>query len=90
MCSFVAKSVYYAFDTLEKRLESLKTKNRAEAHRLVLAMNEALHQPAMNLSLARFYLKHTDPMVGKRTWQRAMDEIRTTKKGPPLPAGRLR
>jgi hypothetical protein len=78
------KSVYYAFDTIENRYESLKTKNRAEAKRLILAMNEAIRQPAMNLGLARVYLKHTDPMVGKRTWQHVMDEIQTTKEGTTL------
>ncbi len=33
----------------------------------------------MNLSLARVYLQHSDPMVAKRTWQHVMDEIIKTK-----------
>jgi hypothetical protein len=49
------KSVYYAFDNTTKTFESLKTKDKAEANRLLMAMNEAGHQPAMNLSLARVY-----------------------------------
>src|SRR5919198_756219 len=76
------KSVFYAFDNLTKKLESLETKNRKEAERLVIAKNEALEQPAMNLSLAGVYLQHSDPLVAKRTWQHAMEEIVKTKRGP--------
>jgi hypothetical protein len=48
------KSVYYAFDDTTKTVTSLKTKDKAEANRLLMAMNEeAGKQPAMNLSLAR-------------------------------------
>ena len=76
------KSVFYAFDNVTKTFESLGTKDRDEAQRLVIAKNEALKQPAMNLSLARVYLRHSDPLVAKRTWQHAMDEIVKTKRGP--------
>ena len=51
------KSVYYAFDNTTKNFESLKTKDKAEATRLLLALNEAGKQPAMNLGLAQVYLK---------------------------------
>src|SRR5580692_1765679 len=47
------KSVYYAFDDTTKTFTSLKTKDKAEANRLLMAMNEAGKQPAMNLSLAK-------------------------------------
>jgi integrase len=76
------KSVYYAFDNTTKTFQSLKTKDEAEAKRLLLAMNEAGKQPAMNLSLARVYLKHSDPMVSQRTWQHVLDEIIKLKTGP--------
>src|SRR5438552_778306 len=76
------KSVFYAFDNVTKTFESLGTKDRDEAQRLVIAKNEALKQPAMNLGLARVYLRHSDPLVAKRTWQHAMDEIVKTKRGP--------
>jgi hypothetical protein len=42
------KSVYYAFDDTTKTFTSLKTKDKAEATRLLVAMNEAGKQPAMN------------------------------------------
>ena len=76
------KSVYYAFDNTTKTFESLKTKDKAEAARLLLALNEAGKQPAMNLGLARVYLKHSDPMVSQRTWQHVLDEIIKLKSGP--------
>src|SRR5664279_2635152 len=70
------KSVYYAFDNTTKNFESLKAKDKAEATRLLLALNEAGKQPAMNLGLAqRVYLKHSDPLVSQRTWQHILDEI---------------
>jgi len=69
------KSVYYAFDNTTKTFESLKTRDKVEAARLLVALNEAGKQPAMNLSLARVYLKHSDPMVSERTWQHVLDEI---------------
>jgi hypothetical protein len=61
---------------------SLKTKDKAEANRLLMAMNEAGKQPAMNLGLARVYLRHSDPMVTTRTWQNVLDEIIGLKTGP--------
>ncbi len=76
------KSVYYAFDDTTKTFTSLKTKDKAEANRLLMAMNEAGKQPAMNLSLARVYLRHSDPMVTTRTWQNVLDEIIAIKTGP--------
>jgi integrase len=76
------KSVYYAFDDATKTFTSLKTKDKAEATRLLMAMNEAGKQPAMNLSLARVYLRHSDPMVSTRTWQHVLDEIIAIKTGP--------
>jgi len=76
------KSVYYAFDDNTKTFTSLKTKDKAEANRLLMAMNEAGQQPAMNLSLARVYLRHSDPMISVRTWQHVLDEIISIKSGP--------
>jgi hypothetical protein len=39
------------------------TPGQTYATRLLLALNEAGKQPAMNLGLARVYLRHSDPMV---------------------------
>jgi integrase len=76
------KSVFYAFDNTTKNFQSLKTKDRSQAERLLVALNEAGRQPAMNLGLARVYLKHSDPMVSQRTWQHVFNEIIKLKSGP--------
>src|ERR1700733_2447778 len=76
------KSVYYDFDDTTKTFPSLKTKDKAEANRLLMAMNEAGQQPAMNLSLARVYLRHSAPLVTTRTWQNVLEEIIALKTGP--------
>ncbi len=44
------KSVYFAFDDTTKPFTSLKTKDKAEATRLLMAMNEAGKQPAIIIS----------------------------------------
>ncbi len=36
----------------------------------------------MSLSLARVYLRHSDPMVSVRTWQNVLEEIIGIKTGP--------
>jgi integrase len=47
-----------------------------------MALNEAGRQPAMNLGLARVYLRHSDPLVAQRTWQHVLEEIIKLKCGP--------
>jgi len=73
--------MYYAFDTITGNSVSLKTKDKAQANHLVVAMNQAGQQAAMNLSLAKVYLRHSDPLVANRTWQTVIDEIIRTKTG---------
>lgn len=73
---------YYAEDAENGKQQSLQTKDRHQAERLVHAKNEAVMQPAMNLQIARAYLVASDPAVSKRTWQFVMNEIVKTKQGP--------
>jgi hypothetical protein len=75
------KSVYYAFDNTTKKFQSLETKDKAEAARLLMSPNEAGKQPAMNLRLARVYLQHSDPAFSSRTWQHIADEMAKSKQG---------
>jgi len=75
------KSVYYAFDNTTRKFQSLNTKDRQEANRLLVTMNEASRQPAMNLRLARVYLQHSDPTFSSRRLQDVMDEVIKTKQG---------
>src|SRR5256885_2075032 len=54
---------------------SLRTKDRAEALRLLVAKNASHEQPTLNLALGRTYLSAYDPEMPKRTWQVPMDEM---------------
>ena len=76
------QSVYYAFDTQTRRFQSLRTRDRAAAARLLVALNEAGRQPALNLGLARVYLRHSDPHIAQRTWQHVFEAIIQLKAGP--------
>lgn len=72
---------YYCEDLVTKKQESLKTRNKDEAFRLVAAKNETEDAPAFSLHLARVYWKAGDPAAAKRTWQHVMDEIPKLKTG---------
>src|SRR5690606_36998301 len=61
--------------------ESLRTKERNTAERILNAKNEAVRQPIINLQIARAYLIVGDPAVSTRTWQFVMDEIVKLKEG---------
>ena len=76
-----AWGTYYCEDLLSKRQESLKTRNKDEAYRLVAAKNETEALPAFSLHLARVYWKAGDPAAAKRSSQHVMDEIPKLKKG---------
>jgi len=66
---------FYCEDLATKKQESLKTRDKDEAYRLVAARNETEEAPAFSLHLARVYWKAGDPAAAKRTWQHVMVEI---------------
>lgn len=70
---------YYLVDRETDRRESLGTRHRAEALELLAARNEAEREPAFNLLKARVYLMASDPGIGKRTWQDALDSAVSSK-----------
>lgn len=72
--------VYYLFDRVTGKRESLNTKERQEAARLLHAKNEALANPQINLQIARAYLAVTDPAINQRTWQVVIEEITKLKR----------
>ena len=74
--------IFYIHNDKTGRQESLHTRDRAEASALFAAKTQAHRQAHLNLRLARTYLSATDPMVAKRTWQVAMEELAKTKRGP--------
>ncbi len=72
---------YYFEDLVTGKQETLKTRDKNEAFRLVAAKNENEKTPAFSLHLARVYWKAGDPAGATRTWQHVMDEIPKLKKG---------
>ena len=72
---------YYFEDLVTGKQETLKTRDKNEAFRLVAAKNENANAPAFSLHLARVYWKAGDPAGATRTWQHVMDEIPKLKKG---------
>jgi integrase len=78
---FQRSGVFYCEDTTTGKQTSLRTRDRADAVRLLHTKNEAAHQPAMNLQIAQVYLQHGDPAMATRTWQDVMQQIVTTKHG---------
>ena len=71
--------IFFTEDRTTGKQESLKTRDKAAAHRIFNAKNEAYEQPAINLQIARAYLMASDPLVATRTWQHVMNEIVKTK-----------
>ena len=72
---------YYCEDLATKKQETLKTRDKDEAYRIVAARNENEEAPAFSLHLARVYWKAGDPSGATRTWQHVMDEIPKLKTG---------
>jgi hypothetical protein len=73
--------IFFIEDRLLRKQESLRTRDKEAALRILTAKNEAYRQPAINLQLAQVYLQHADPEIGKRTWQTVLDEIVKLKNG---------
>ena len=67
--------VFYLKNKTTGEQTSLKTRDRAEAERLLQAHNETKSQPHFNLALARVYINGADPKLVTRTWQEVMEHI---------------
>ena len=78
---------YYCEDLTTHKQESLHTRDRHEAHRLVAAKNEHDKAPSFSLHLDRVYWQAGDPTGATRTWEHIMDEIPSTKRGTHACAG---
>src|ERR1019366_6607922 len=72
--------IYYSQDSATGQQKSLRTRDEAEALRLISARNEAHRQPALNLHLARAYLTASDPAFVERTWQTVMEQLQSRGK----------
>lgn len=62
-----SNGTYYAQSCATGARESLGTKDRAEAEKLLQAKNEAHAQPILSRELAKVYLQAQDPQFGQRT-----------------------
>jgi integrase len=76
--------IYYIHNDKTGKQRSLGTRDRVEASALFAAETQSHRQAHLNLRLARTYLAATDPMVSKRTWQNAMEELAKMKHGATL------
>jgi len=74
----------YCKDTLTGERESLETKDRDEAERIVFHKNEALKTTAVNHRIGMNYLSASDPQYASRTWQFVIDDIVKDKTGSTL------
>ena len=72
---------FYCVDTLTGKRRSLGASDRDAAEQIVLAKNQALRQPALNLQIARAYLAGSDSGVATRTWAVALEALIETKRG---------
>lgn len=69
--------MFYMQDSATGQQTSLRTKDEAEALKLISVRNEAHRQPVLNLHLARAYLAASDPALVERTWQTVMEQMQS-------------
>ena len=65
---------FFVENTTTPKQSSLRTRDEAEAQRLLFAKNEAHREPIVCLQMARAYLTAADPVMKDRTWQTVMDQ----------------
>lgn len=61
-------AVFYCEDRETGQQKSLRTRDEAEARRIVQAKNDAVTLPQMNLVMAKTYLSAQNPKMITRTW----------------------
>ncbi len=73
--------MFYAEESGNRRRESLKTRDEAEARRLITAKNQASSQTSFNIEIARVYLKAHDPDLNFRTWTTVSEVVEREYEG---------
>jgi hypothetical protein len=71
--------IFYCIDSHTRKRESLGTQDANDAAQILLAKNQAVRQPALNLQMAKAFLSASDDELGKRTWQHAINALVDTK-----------
>ena len=74
------RGTYYLQDSRTGKQQSLETKDRATASRLLEIKRQTTADPAYNQFIRRACLATQDPLLPKRTWQTVMDQIQTPGK----------
>ena len=72
---------YYAHENATNRQESLHTKDKAEAHRLLNAKNQAANGSSLNFALGSAYLTGGGAEFTERKWAAVMEDY--CKRGNP-------
>lgn len=65
--------IYYLQDKITGKQESLKTSDRAAAHRVVAGRNQSAELPMLNRTMARAYLTGKSPELSTRVWADVME-----------------
>src|ERR1051325_3764606 len=74
---FRRRGTYYLQDSRTGKQQSLETKDRAVAGRLLETKRQLDGEPGFNQFLVKTCLSHSDPMLTRRTWGTVMDEMAT-------------
>src|ERR1700677_4570440 len=72
---FVRSEIYYCEDRTTGQQKSLRTRDEAEAQRIIQAKNDAVKLPQMNLVMAKTYLSAQDPKMIIRTWAHVLERF---------------
>src|SRR5262245_22825256 len=72
-------NVFWSHDGETGKQESLGTKDRREAEKVLHAKNEPHRNAALNLQIGRAYLAASDPKMMTRTWGDVSQEILSLK-----------
>ncbi|HUB68042.1 MAG TPA: tyrosine-type recombinase/integrase [Candidatus Methylacidiphilales bacterium] len=67
--------IYYIQDVVTNQQESLRTRDRKKALALLVARNQAVAQPALNVTMAKAYLSGRSPELASRTWHEVLEEM---------------
>lgn len=74
---FRRRGTYYLQDSRSGKQQSLDTKDRSVAHRILELKRQTAADPGYNQFILRTCLATQDPLLAKRTWQTVMDQIQT-------------
>jgi hypothetical protein len=70
-----SNGIYYLEHARTRRQQSLRTKCSDQANTLLLAHNQAIEQPALNMALAKAYFSGRAPQLMTRTWEDVFKEM---------------